>query len=943
MVFPPNPEELEIISAELQGEQQRLLFNRQLFENALLDIQQQLEEPENAEQPLEVVVIENFDDNMAENNFLVQNRDDIFTGNRYEYEAWRLRLEAVLDDKELLDTLKDEAKQTAWKNAVSTNTAFTEELKVTDKVNKRARLIILNRINLSVQRRIGASRQTASEALKTLDTIYHRTSDIALGMLKQRIQSLRFNEYGNQNIEQYLEIFEQLVEEYRAKGGILDEKEEVQILATSFSIRFGAARTKMSVIPEAKRTIENLKMYLIEENEYLVREMRHRNRNHSNGFQNNSSYSQNGHQKGNGQSNGKNGHSNGQNGQNSQSNGRNGNKNGAAMYAGGNNHQNSSVHRPQNSNSNGRNWSRSNNNFSNQRQSNQSSFAGIERNSNRRELPTCFKCGGKGHMSKECPSPRNCGNPNPLGSAMMASNRFPMNQPLMQQQMVPRMQPSINQHQIQPMVNQSAAYSRHNSMAPNRAPVNNQASTYGGTYTGGAAFFTSLDIDESEDEYADEFIHQDEIPRYPNEQFEAELQLEELSGEIIEFVIDSGATHHLVNDCNHLLNMQYFQTPKNIRIAKKESYLFAIAVGRMKLKTVNRLDEIKEIILLKVYFVPELEVNLMSMDQITSHGLMVTVRHEYADVVAESTGEIMVTAFRKNQLRVATFYHAPNACPAEMVAMTAEEVSGDVLEINDLTDLAKIEKSQPLVARYEKLSSSEVAFLWHQRMGHASLEYLKKLKKHSLGLENVDFSNADFSSCTTCQKAKAQHTCGDGPRRRATTILETSHSDVVGPLKPKGVNDERYVLTFIDDFSMHVTAFVTKNRCDMAKQVEKYFRAAKQDHPCDQFYTFRSDNAKEYLSKETSTVLEKYGVTHETSIPYIHELNGRAERANRNIFEKVRALLISAKMPPELWPYAVRTAVYLINRLPFESIAFCTPYEFWYNGERPDLKNIRIF
>ncbi len=91
--------------------------------------------------------------------------------------------------------------------------------------------------------------------------------------------SLRYDEKSNQSNERYLEIFKQLVEEYRSEGGTLDEKEEIQILSTSFSIKYAAARTKMACIPDDERTVERLKMYIIEEHEYIRRELMSINRN----------------------------------------------------------------------------------------------------------------------------------------------------------------------------------------------------------------------------------------------------------------------------------------------------------------------------------------------------------------------------------------------------------------------------------------------------------------------------------------------------------------------------------------------------------------------------------------------------------------------------------------------------------------------------------------
>ncbi len=153
----------------LNEERSRLIRNRELIQAALEEVEEELEK-----------------DMANGNGIYIQNKDDIFLGNQFEYESWRFRLEVVLDEKNILDILKDEAKRAEWKQAKEAG-VIPDALKPTDQANKKGRVIVLNCINLSEQRRIGAARLTAAEMLKALETIYHRTSDVALGTLKQEI------------------------------------------------------------------------------------------------------------------------------------------------------------------------------------------------------------------------------------------------------------------------------------------------------------------------------------------------------------------------------------------------------------------------------------------------------------------------------------------------------------------------------------------------------------------------------------------------------------------------------------------------------------------------------------------------------------------------------------------------------------------------------------
>ncbi|EZA52811.1 Copia protein, partial [Ooceraea biroi] len=76
--------------------------------------------------------------------------------------------------------------------------------------------------------------------------------------------------------------------------------------------------------------------------------------------------------------------------------------------------------------------------------------------------------------------------------------------------------------------------------------------------------------------------------------------------------------------------------------------------------------------------------------------------------------------------------------------------------------------------------------------------------------------------------------------------------------------------------------------------------------------------------------------------PYSPQLNERkAERLNRTLVEKVRALLYDQENAKELWGEAIRVAAFLYNRSP-NKINNETAFELW-NGEKPDLKSLKIF
>ena len=78
----------------------------------------------------------------------------------------------------------------------------------------------------------------------------------------------------------------------------------------------------------------------------------------------------------------------------------------------------------------------------------------------------------------------------------------------------------------------------------------------------------------------------------------------------------------------------------------------------------------------------------------------------------------------------------------------------------------------------------------------------------------------------------------------------------------------------------------------------------------------RTDNAFEFAtSKQFADFVTQLRIIHEKSALYEHHQNGAVERTNRTITEMCRALIHIWGLPPKLWTYVVRHAVYIFNLL----------------------------
>ena len=88
-------------------------------------------------------------------------------------------------------------------------------------------------------------------------------------------------------------------------------------------------------------------------------------------------------------------------------------------------------------------------------------------------------------------------------------------------------------------------------------------------------------------------------------------------------------------------------------------------------------------------------------------------------------------------------------------------------------------------------------------------------------------------------------------------------------------------------------------------------------------------------------LLESRGICAQYTMPGTPQQNGVAERRNRTLIEMVRSMLSNCSLPLSLWIYALRTATYVLNRVPSKAVPK-TPYELW-TGRKPSLRHLRVW
>ena len=112
----------------------------------------------------------------------------------------------------------------------------------------------------------------------------------------------------------------------------------------------------------------------------------------------------------------------------------------------------------------------------------------------------------------------------------------------------------------------------------------------------------------------------------------------------------------------------------------------------------------------------------------------------------------------------------------------------------------------------------------------------------------------------------------------------------------------------------------------------------------------RSDRGGEYYSRYDESeqkpgpfakFLEKHGIRAQYTMPGTPQQNGVTERRNRTLMEMVRSMMSYSSVPIPLWGEALKTAMYILNRVPSKVVPK-PPFELW-TGRKPSLRHIHIW
>jgi len=240
---------------------------------------------------------------------------------------------------------------------------------------------------------------------------------------------------------------------------------------------------------------------------------------------------------------------------------------------------------------------------------------------------------------------------------------------------------------------------------------------------------------------------------------------------------------------------------------------------------------------------------------------------------------------------------------------------------------------------FSALHSSTNINTLHHCLGHLNFNSIQKLVDANMLSDDTSYSGKE-EFCEACALGKVHR--NPFPLSTSTTSeqLELIHSNICRPLTTS-IGGWKYFTLFIDDYSRMKFIYFLKNKDCVLKAFKDFKTSAKKETSL-QIKCLHSDNGGEYTSNPFSNFLRSEGITHQTTTPYSPEQNGQSECGNQTIVEKIRPMLVKAKLSHGFWSEAAQFAIHVANCSPHASLNNQTPFELWH-GKKPVAYNLQAF
>ncbi|KOC58795.1 Copia protein [Habropoda laboriosa] len=259
----------------------------------------------------------------------------------------------------------------------------------------------------------------------------------------------------------------------------------------------------------------------------------------------------------------------------------------------------------------------------------------------------------------------------------------------------------------------------------------------------------------------------------------------------ITFLIDSGASDHLINREDLTKNFVDLNPPIKVGVAKNGCFILATKIG--SLNVISNLGV--EGVLKDVLYSAEVPRNLLSIPKLQKAKLR-TVLDE---------NEISIG---KNGRTIATGKPIGNTFQIKFC-----------IELNEVNSIAQLSKVTNV--DYE---------LWHQRLGHMGKHKFVELQRNKMvsDVSQIEKIIPNDKLCEACISGKQKRLPFNKVKDKSNINrpLFVIHSDVSGPITPPTFNNKNYFVLLIDEFTHYCVTYLITFKSDVFSVFRDYISKA---------------------------------------------------------------------------------------------------------------------
>jgi hypothetical protein len=359
------------------------------------------------------------------------------------------------------------------------------------------------------------------------------------------------------------------------------------------------------------------------------------------------------------------------------------------------------------------------------------------------------------------------------------------------------------------------------------------------------------------------------------------------------FIVDSGATHHMVINPSLLTNIKPIAT-QHIVVGNGEKVPTS-SMGTLKLGNV---------VFENVLVATGLDRNLISVG---------------------ATGQSCKWEFDEQSATLVDCNNKP--------IITAQRSGG--LYIIKASEIAIA-----MSATADQSSSYSLLRDCHERLSHVNVRRIMMMGRNGRidGLSQVSAREVNEFECEFCIRGKGKRL--PSPRSYVRSMpLALVHIDLWGPATTTSTGGSSYFLTCYDDYTHRIDLSFLKLKSDAFVAMTNCIAKVERQLDC-KVKMIRSDNGGEFTSKQWEAFMLSRGIVHVKTPPDAHAQNGRVERVHLTILDDVQTLLLQFGLPPSYWAEAAAYSSYIRNHTPADNKK--TPLDLWYN-QKTTVEHLQPF